>query len=210
MSREPADSFVHAGCLVRIQFDDDPESPREWDNLGHMVCWHSRYNLGDKTTSDSFADNSEFMEWWKENGKGGVILPLYLYDHSGITMSCRAFSCPWDSGHVGYIYATAEEIRANWNVKRITRATREHATKCLQAEVATYDDYLTGQVFGYEVYELLECDEDDQTANECEGELLDSCWGFFGEEDCKEEAKSMAEHHAKKREELKQVPMYQI
>jgi len=34
-----------------------------------------------------------------------VILPLYLYDHGGITMSTGAFSCPWDSGQVGWIYA---------------------------------------------------------------------------------------------------------
>jgi hypothetical protein len=30
-------------------FPDEPyESPREWDNLGTMICFHRRYNLGDK------------------------------------------------------------------------------------------------------------------------------------------------------------------
>jgi hypothetical protein len=37
-----------------------------------------------------------------------VILPLYLYDHSGITMNTTGFSCPWDSGQVGWIYTSKE------------------------------------------------------------------------------------------------------
>ena len=33
-----------------------------------------------------------------------IILPLYLYDHSGISMKTTPFSCQWDSGQVGWIY----------------------------------------------------------------------------------------------------------
>lgn len=25
---------------VKIESDDNPTSPRDWDNLGTMVCWH--------------------------------------------------------------------------------------------------------------------------------------------------------------------------
>lgn len=32
---------------LRIFQDEEPESPRKWDNFGHMVCWHRRYELGD-------------------------------------------------------------------------------------------------------------------------------------------------------------------
>ena len=35
-------------------FDDlDPTNPREFDNLGIMVCFHSRYILGDETNLKS-------------------------------------------------------------------------------------------------------------------------------------------------------------
>ena len=34
---------------LKIVQDTDPESPRTWDNLGTMVCFHKRYELGDKT-----------------------------------------------------------------------------------------------------------------------------------------------------------------
>lgn len=39
--------------------DDHPFSPREYDNVSHMICWHRRYNLGDK---HNFADAQEFAE----------------------------------------------------------------------------------------------------------------------------------------------------
>ena len=42
-----------------------------------------------------------------------------------------------------------------------------------------YDQYLTGQVYGYVV--------EDQERNR-----LDSCWGFYGIEDVKAEAKQAA------------------
>lgn len=35
--------------LLQIMYDDEPMNPRtDYDNFGHMVCWHSRYNLGDE------------------------------------------------------------------------------------------------------------------------------------------------------------------
>lgn len=33
---------------IKIMRDDNPESPREWGNLGTMACWHNRYKLGDE------------------------------------------------------------------------------------------------------------------------------------------------------------------
>lgn len=38
---------------LRIFQEQDAENPREWDNAGRMLCWHNRYNLGDKNSYDS-------------------------------------------------------------------------------------------------------------------------------------------------------------
>ena len=35
------------GGRIKIEPDDDPESPRAMDNTGIMACWHRRYTLGD-------------------------------------------------------------------------------------------------------------------------------------------------------------------
>ncbi len=98
---------------------------------------------------------------------GFVILPLYLMDHSGITMSTGAFGCPWDSRQVGWIVCDKETIEREFDGKR------ERAEKCLIAEVLTYDQYLTGDVYGFVVEERDGDDGDDW-------DHVDSCYGFYG------------------------------
>ena len=34
--------------VLSIIQDVDAEDPRNWDNLGTMICFHRRYSLGDK------------------------------------------------------------------------------------------------------------------------------------------------------------------
>jgi hypothetical protein len=128
--------------------------------------------------------------------KNYVILPLYLYDHSGITMSTGAFSCPWDSGEVGFIYVSMERARQEFGGLNTGSGTAEEvrarAESYLKGEVETYDQYLTGDVWGYRIFETAS-EEDDE-----EGEELDSCWDFFGMDYCREEARSNAEYYASK------------
>lgn len=161
--------------IVKVVQDTDPSSPREWDNLGVMACWHRRYNLGDVQPKQDPA------EWLKENApEGSIVLPLYLYDHSGITMSVGSFGCQWDSGQVGWIVATPEAIRKAFMVKRITKATRAKAEACLKGEVKTYDDFITGNVWGFTIESTHDCGECGSKVHEDEHE--DSCWGFFGDD----------------------------
>lgn len=199
MSDYTLETIEHNGLTIKIIADTDPESPREWSTFGRMVCWHRRYNLGDwrkdqrypeHTDGTTFSDPGDFREWWRENGKGGVILPLFLYDHSGITMSTGPFSCPWDSGQVEYIYATREMILAEFGGKILTAKRKQQAEKILRQEVETYDQYLTGDIWGYVI-------EDE------EGNYLESCWGFYGSDYCKTEALSMADH-------LVRIPNYAV
>lgn len=154
-------------ATLKIMQDDHAQSPRGWDNLGVMACWHRRYRLGDVQPKEP-PD-----EWLKENApEGSVVLPLYLFDHSGITMSTSAArfracdSMGWDWGRVGVIVATPEAIRKEYSRKHTTRKLRERVEACLLAEVKVYVQFLTGAVYGY-TYE-------DQDGH-------DSCWGFFGE-----------------------------
>lgn len=202
-----------------------PCNPRQECNVGTMVCWHGRYELGDEQPScdpqeyrrglvyQSNRDWFDRMEWIIDNcayrspreAKMGVardqrvqeildrdfvILPLYLYDHGGITMRCSPFPCPWDSGQVGFIYCSMQKAREEWGSSSDTdEGVRAKATKCLTSEVADYDAYLTGDVWCY-VVERVEYDED---GDEIDREYLDSCGGFLGEKEyCEQEAKDSA------------------
>ncbi len=109
-----------------------------------------------------------------------TILPLYLYDHSGITMSTGRFSCAWDSGQVGFVFVSLAQARKNWMLDdaatwdtpmpydhdKSVKPLRERAADLLKAEVETYDQYLRGDVYGYTVTHK-------ETGEE------DSCWGFY-------------------------------
>ena len=162
--------------LLRIVQDDSPESPREWDNLGTMICFHRDYNLGDK---HDFKTPDEFHGWYKEYEKDtAVILPLYLYDHSGITISTKntyPYNDRWDAGQVGYIYVTKEKVRKEYSVKIISKKLLKKVTTYLEREVETYDTYLRGDVYGFQLIEKETCNKG------CEHEkIIDSCYGYYG------------------------------
>lgn len=95
------------------------------------------------------------------------LMPLFLYDHSGITMSTSRFSDPWDSGQVGVIAISHAKIKEIFMTNEITEEVLEKAKKLMEAEVAEYDAYLTGDVYGYVI-------EDKQ------GEEVESTWGYYG------------------------------
>jgi len=153
--------------------DEDPISPRDphyAEPFGTMICFHKRYRLGDKheLRSDQFSGWDAMREHLEKELSAAVILPLHLYDHSGITMSTSPFSCPWDSGQVGFIYVTREKILKEYSKKVLTKALREKATLLLDAEVKVYDAYISGDAHGYVV-------KDES------GEVIDSCWGYLGD-----------------------------
>ena len=146
---------------VRVLRSSDPLNPRDDDCLGVMVCFHGRYRLGDKHTyrsPDEFHDSPEF----RKAEKSGLILPLYLYDHGGITMRTYPFDCPWDSGQVGFIYTNFERYKMFTGKKALNKTSKEKVLKWLHNEVKTYSQYLEGEVYDLEV----------------DGEIV--CCGFYG------------------------------
>jgi len=161
------ESIEHRGHTINIYPDDmsGEDSPRDWNNLGTMVCFHRRYELGDK---HDFSDPDELQTYIKINK--ALALPLFLLDHSGLWMNTRGFNyCDpgeWDSGQVGIIYVLPATVRKDYNAKRITKRVRESTYKVLLQEVETYNDYLTGNVYGYMI--------DGPACN-------DSCWGYYGD-----------------------------
>ena len=192
---------------LRVEQDDVAENPRYWDNMSKMICWHRHYNLGDKHNyDDSFEfligvarevgiytdkmeemTNEEIMTELRKDDSV-CIVPLNLYDHSGITISTSngyPYNDRWDAGCVGYAYITKAKVM------EILYATEETwmiaARDAIDAEVETYDKYLRGDVYGYilEKEVVVEekcphCGEVIKTYTTMEEE--DSCWGFYGDE----------------------------
>lgn len=139
----------------KIENDQYPNNPREWDNLTKMVCFHNRYDLGDDLGYNKNNYNSwdELAEQLEEDFNILVIKPLYLFDHSGITISTSGFNCKWDSGQVGFVFITEEDIDKEYDNISISEKL-DIANIILEEEVKLYDCYITG-----EVYNILEDDE---------------------------------------------------
>jgi hypothetical protein len=183
---EPLESFDYKHCRVDIYPDLDSEcgNPREYDNLGVMYCAHRNYELGDKVTRySSFPELEVIHETLLELEARGyalsrlkrylrwaigttVLLPLYLFDHSGLSMTTNASEFAvwdaqrWDWGQVGFIFDSAR-------TRELTGVDPEQVSEQLVSEVAQYDAYLHGSVFGYTV------------TNIATGIEVGSCWGYL-------------------------------
>lgn len=160
---------------VKIEQDIEPDNPRDWENMGTMLCWHKRYTLGDENNykHSNFSSWEDLEATIDKEEDSVVIFPLYMYEHGGVTISTTPFSCHWDSGRIGLIFVRREDVlKEKLSLKQVEEYLRQ--------EVATYDQYLTGDVWGYTI-------EDE------EGECLESCWGFFGREFCEQEAAQQVE-----------------
>jgi len=143
---------------------DESFNPRAFmDNESTMACFHKRYTLGDEGhgyNSDDYEGWDEMEEAIQENENPDCILPLRLYDHSGISMSVGTAS-DWDSGRVGFIWA-----------KKFPEETLEQLEARLRSEVEVYDTYLRGGIYRF-------------TVKDSNGEVMESCTGFYSEEDAR-------------------------
>lgn len=132
-------------------------------------------------------------------------LPLWLYDHSGITMSCGDRTYPyndqWDSSAIGWIVVPKSVAMCDLTcpvdrdgnpclqnpadyVTSTDSTWKYAAIKCMQESVRIYDQYLQEDVYGYTVYERpaesMNPDGEPNRSDESEWTEVSSCWGFFG------------------------------
>ena len=183
------ETVQHRGHTINVYYDEDPLNPREDDNFGKMLCFHSKYNLGDANdlgiSPDDFDGWDEMEDYIRKEHDAAIVLPLALYDHGGITMYVGDPTCRFDSGRVGLIYCTRASIRRCYMRKRISAKLLQRAEQGLRNDVEIYDKFLRGEVYGYTV-EGPNCD--------------DSCWGFFGRDYLIEDAKSNIDYSVRQLE----------
>lgn len=159
----------HNRKLIIVQ-DENATNPRkDCDYLGKCLFFGAHSHLGDKHQINS-NDYNSFEEMKKALIKKGasVILPVYAYKHSGMTIATTPFSCRWDSGQLGFIVAWREDILKEYGCKIVSKKTKEKVSGILEAEIGNLRNYIEGEVYGFKLKDL-------ETKEE-----LDSCWGFLG------------------------------
>jgi hypothetical protein len=153
---------------IEIHPDTDPMNPRtDWDTFGTIYHTHRKYDLGVKTDDDEIQDMIDSGDYlWQY---------VYILDHSSVSLSTTPFNCPWDSGCVGIIAVEKYKAREEFG-KRLTKQVVDKVYKYLKSEIQTFNQYLQGDVYGFIIKDK-------------EGNVVDSCWGFYGQKYCLEQAK---------------------
>ncbi len=163
----PFETFDHAGYTVKLIQDSDVEAPENDDEV-FIVTTRNRYFVKEQSgfELDDIRDG--------KHSKKYHVFPLYIYQHSGTALSMAPFSCPWDSGQVGYILASKSSFR------KTARGKAPAAADVCKSFVETWNQYLSGDVWGFQI-------------EDSDGNDVDSCWGFYGLDYARSEARSAAE-----------------
>ena len=167
-----------------IEPDDCPPDPREGENLGTMLCCNARYHLGDcNSISEAeyqlahlcqrYGKTDEDIDEMTYGDEIAYILsqddicgmPLYITDHSGLSMQTYRYDA-WDSSFVGLIYTTKERYFTE-TCRKDTCDWKAEAKKILDKEIATYSQYLEGDVVQYCL-----CEETIVTRTNRDGQIL--------------------------------------
>lgn len=117
---------------LEIYYDIMAPSPRSWGNFGTIVQGKSKYKVGD-------IEVESLSEWFDDN-KDLYKLPVFFLSHGGLTISTKSFNDRFDSGLLGYIF-----------VKDNEGLSSDIVSKILENEIAILNEYLQGNVFGYQI-----------------------------------------------------------
>lgn len=176
---------------------DGEDMPSSYDQV-----WRQSQKLRDKTTEASWYDDTYAHDWltllrrcdpsglyfivqWNDSGYGDTL--KFMPDDDESTRD------------YAIAYRTAEEIRKDFGVKRITAKVRAQAEANIRADIKTQNAYFAGDVYGWYLLRQ-ELDDDGETI---ESEDVASCYGYYGSDEWEymySEAKGEAEACERNRE----------
>lgn len=154
--------------VVEISYDEYPDDPREMgEKLSKMYIFHEDYALGDKKPEAPVELLQQILKYYGERITGKesvselvnilqanenvVYKPIYIYEHSGITISNTSFNDRWDSWECGFIIVDRKTVKeskygyySDW---------REAAQQIIKDEMKEYDAYVRNEVYIINVLE---------------------------------------------------------
>ena len=151
---------------AQLVYDPDPDAtnPRQQDNLGTILIAPSKSHWvasPDATVDTSIPFGNGPYEHWEnirreqlqlKKSDIAIAYPITKYEHGCISLSLGHES-GFDHCAAGFIYATKEQVRKAYGVKRITKSILEHAENCMQSELDTLTNWINGEVYGWLIKE---------------------------------------------------------
>jgi len=164
----------YRGLNIEIYQDDINEGPDTWGDDGLFLVGYHRdftverdelitkqdllncYAKPEDLNEDECADVKRLRDEY-------YIFGLEAYIHSGVVLalSNEGNFCDrqWDVSQLGAVLVAKTEAESFESARELARG-----------HIKTWNDYLSGNVYGYEVKTL-------------DNEDVDSCWGFYGDYD---------------------------
>ena len=121
-----------------------------WDQGIQFITWERNSTLSDLhnwTDKEAVARVGE---------KIGYVFNLYKYEHGQVAYNVDGFSCPWDSGQVGFVVIPKDAA--------LNRSDAHDLAKSVCNEIS---DWCNGNYVGFEILDEA-------------GNFIDSCGGFSG------------------------------
>ncbi len=161
-------------------------------------------SMGEDGIASQMADElsvSEKLMLIDETGEVAM-LPISMYEHSGISIWLGSTDghpdARWDCSSIGFAYVEKSTAEKEMPQRILTDEQKNDWKKwayaMMGAEMKTYDQFVSGEVYGY----IIE-DEDGEEASD---ELLCGCWGYYGDQgkkDMIEEAKGEIDSYLEKK-----------
>lgn len=173
---------------IRIFRDDFAQSPHDWENDdAFLVYEHRQFNVDvegfkpreifEVLKNNNIPEAERDEDWIYDNQYDEYkIFVVYAYIHSGVSLSLGNSDYPfndrWDVSTTGFVVINKAEFDNN----------EETMQKAAESLIKDWNDYLSGNVYGWEVLE--------------KNIVVDSTFGYYGdynsEGGCLAEARAFA------------------
>lgn len=184
------------------------ESSYRGEKYTHYIDADSEMQ-GEDGTASQMADEldlNEKLQLIDETGEV-VMLPISMYEHSGITLWLGSkdghFDSQWDCSSIGFSYVEKSTAEKEMPQRKLDDGQendwKKWAYDMMEGEMETYDQFVRGEVYGYMI--------EDENGEEGSDTDLCGCWGFYGDDgkkDMIEEAKADIDSYLKKKVELRE------
>ena len=134
------------GLMFVVDYDPYPEDPRLEETLTEIVCWHRKYQMGDKRPEDP----EDFLETVQ---KGDVVKRLYLYDHGGLSLSTTPYDDQWDSMWIGFV-----RVRPDAMERGGLTMDEEVVDRTIAIEIEELEKYVNGSCYMVDVHRVIDGD----------------------------------------------------
>lgn len=166
--------------LLEIRYDNDTENPRTWNNIGYFITCDRKMSSPDKNetiknivkdTGDYATSQAKHITAIKKRIKDETgekvlaIYPIVKYEHGGVIWRIGTKS-GFDYSNNGFYIITDRTLKEMPEKK-------SEWERIAKNELETYTRWANGDIYSFVLY-----DEN--------GEVADSCGGFYDIEDIRE------------------------